>query len=72
MIPDKDGTELLEEFFSVLGYGNKCTKCHRPGKIKKVTRSLINFQCKPCKIFWAFDMHSIMDDITKIKKLRET
>ena len=68
MIPDKDGTDLLEDFFTVLGYGNKCTKCHKKGKIKKVTRSLINFHCKNCNINWAFEMSSIMDDISKIKK----
>jgi len=70
MIPDKEGTDLLIEFFSVLGYGNKCTNCHKPGKIKKVTKSLINFQCASCKLSWAFEMSSIMDDISKIKKIQ--
>ena len=69
MIPDKDDTELLEEFFTVLGYGNKCIKCHKPGTIKKVTKSLINFECKSCEIHWAFEINSIIKDIGKIKKL---
>jgi len=69
MIPDKEGTELLEDFFNVLGYGNKCTNCHKKGTIKKVTKSLVNFQCIPCKLSWAFEMSSILDNITKIKKI---
>ena len=60
MKPDKDGLDLLEEFFSLLGYGNKCTKCHNSATIKKVTRTLVNFQCIPCDRFWAFAVASIL------------
>ena len=72
MKPDRDGTELLEDFFNVLGYGNKCTKCHKKGIIKKVTKSLVHFHCKDCKLSWAFEMSSILDDITEIKKIDQS
>jgi len=69
MKPDKEGTELLEDFFNMLGYGYKCTRCQGNGKIRKVTKDTVHFHCKGCDIYWGFEINSIIKDITKIKKL---
>jgi len=69
MKPDKDGTELLEDFFNILGHGNKCMRCLGKGKIRKVTRDQVHFYCKGCDIYWGFEMNSIINDVSKIKEL---
>ncbi len=62
-------TELLEDFFNILGYGYKCMRCLGKGTIRKVTKDTVHFHCKGCDIYWAFEMNSIIDGISKIKTI---
>jgi len=64
----KEDSDLLDEFFIMLGYGNKCTKCLKVGTIYKITRNLINFHCEPCDYNWSFDMGSINNGTKRVKK----
>ncbi len=65
----KSDTELLEDFFNILGHGNKCMRCLQKGTIRKVTNNTIHFHCKGCDIYWAFEMNSMIKDIGNIKKI---
>ncbi len=62
-------TDLLEDFFKILGHGNKCMRCQGKGIIRKVTKDTVHFHCKGCDIYWAFEMNSILEGRTEIKKL---
>ena len=59
MQPDKADRQLLYTFFKVLGYGNKCSVCHKEGTINQVTENLVTFHCTPCKRGWAFDVGAL-------------
>lgn len=65
----KSNTDLLEDFFNILGYGYKCMRCLGKGTITKVTKNTIHFHCKNCDIYWGFEINSIIKDVGKIKKL---
>jgi len=65
----KSDRELLEDFFTMLGYGYKCTRCQGKGTIRKVTKDQVHFHCKGCDIYWGFEINSIIKDISEIKNI---
>jgi hypothetical protein len=46
---------LNKYFTKILGYGNKCTKCHQFTPITNITENLIEFNCESCNRTWAFE-----------------
>lgn len=59
LLPPKERLEFVKNFFRVLGYGNKCHKCHNEGMIRKTTDILIIFYCLKCKLSWGFSTKNL-------------
>jgi len=55
MKPTQGQTQKIHIYFTkILGYGNKCTKCHRQGKMTMITADTVTFRCPSCRSYWIF------------------
>lgn len=55
MKPTQGQTQKIHIYFNkVLGYGNKCSKCHKQGKMTMISADTVTFSCSPCKNNWNF------------------
>lgn len=56
MTPSKNQKIYLQKYFKeTLGYGNKCSKCKKIGRIQNITKYLVEFLCIHCNKRWAFE-----------------
>ncbi len=54
---------LNKYFKRILGYGNKCDKCHNLGQITNITDNLLEFNCESCNRTWAFESKDTVNNL---------
>lgn len=50
-------------FTKILGYGNKCQKCHVQGQITVINKNSVSFHCLRCKLNWTFETKEKVGDL---------